>query len=116
VSRLAVGGVRERVMLSDADLVEIAMDFRNALVGSQPSTRYCAMVCAPLAGFLNVCGQPVAIQETLVGTSNHVWLLLPDGRALDPTADHYDATLPPVYLGARLAIHTGALEPGEEER
>jgi hypothetical protein len=103
-------------MLSDADLLDIAMDFRGAIVGSQPFARACAMVCVPLAGFLTVCGQPVEIQETVVGASNHVWLLLPDGRALDPTADHYDATLPPVYLGARLAMHTGALEPGEEER
>jgi hypothetical protein len=107
--------MRERLMLSDADLIDIAMDFRGAIVGAQPSARYCFMVCAPLAGFLNVCGQSVEIQETVVGTSNHVWLLLPDGRALDPTADQFDVTLPPVYLGARLALHAGALTPGEEE-
>jgi hypothetical protein len=36
---------------------------------------------------------------------NHVWLRLTDGRALDATADQFDPSLPPVYLGELLAIH-----------
>ena len=34
---------------------------------------------------------------------NHVWLRLSDGRALNPSADRFNAGLPPVYLGPPLA-------------
>jgi hypothetical protein len=102
-------------MFSDADLLDIAMDFRAAIVGALSSARRCAMVCWPLAGYLSFLGQSVETRETVVGDTHHVWLLLPDGRVLDPTADQFEATLPPVYLGPPLAMHTGAVAVVHEE-
>jgi hypothetical protein len=66
------------------------------------------MVCYPLAGYLAFLGVDVEVCESRVGDWNHIWLLLPDGRVLDPTADQFDATLPVVYLGSPLALHQGA--------
>jgi hypothetical protein len=103
-------------MLSDADLLDIAMDFRAAIVGAGSSARRCGMVCWPLEGYLRFLGQLVETQETVVGDTTHVWLLLPDGRVLDPTADQFDTTLPPVYLGPKLVMHTGAVVLAREER
>jgi hypothetical protein len=93
-------------LLSDTELVAIGAEFRDDILGGATSAMRCAMVCYPLAGYLSFLGQSITVQETLVGNGNHVWLLLPDGRVLDPTADQFDATLPPVYLGPRLAMHT----------
>jgi hypothetical protein len=50
---------------------------------------------------------------------NHIWLRLPDGRALDATADQFNTLfpsmdLPPVYLGKPLSIH--AAPSGSEQR
>lgn len=90
---------------SDTDLLAIAIDFRDAIVGTGASTNRCGMVCYPLAGYLSFLGLDTTTVETWIGHQNHVWLLLPDGRVLDPTADQFDATLPPVYLGAKLAMH-----------
>lgn len=35
---------------------------------------------------------------------NHIWILLEDGRALDPTADQF-GNYPEIYLGERLHLH-----------
>lgn len=34
-----------------------------------------------------------------ITTWDHIWLELSDGRVLDPTADQFPLSLPPVYLG-----------------
>jgi hypothetical protein len=96
--------------MTDAALLELVTEFRAGLLGDRSSARFCAMVCWPLAGYLSFLGFDVDVQETTVHlpsqcTCNHVWLLLPDGRVLDPTADQFDATLGPVYLGPKLAMH-----------
>ena len=91
--------------LSDTDLLDIATQFRDAIVRDRPSTFYCGLVCRPLAGYLAFLGLNVDTKEIRGSRGNHMYLLLPDGRVLDPTADQYDATLPKVYLGPKLAIH-----------
>ena len=92
--------------LTDTDILTIALEFREAMASPIDGvTARCAMICWPLAGYLDFLGLAVETKDTTVGHWNHVWLLLPDGRVLDPTADQFDATLPPVYLGAKLAMH-----------
>lgn len=54
--------------------------------------------------------------ETDLGAMNHIWLRLPDGRALDPTADQFNRlfpamNLPAVYLGPPLSIHGAGVTP-----
>lgn len=93
------------VVFDDATLLEIATEFRDAIVGTGASTNRCGMVCYPLADYLAFLGVDVVLHESWVGRMNHVWLLLPDGRVLDPTADQFDASLPPVYLGPHLSMH-----------
>jgi len=92
--------------MSDAALVDLCTGFRDGILQGRPSTRMCAVICYPLAGYLSFLGVEVAVEHgDPVRHCNHVWLSLPDGRVLDPTADQFDATLPPVYLGAKLPMH-----------
>jgi hypothetical protein len=91
--------------MTDTDLLDVAAGFREGIVGTGPSTARCAMVCYPLAGYLDFLGVAVDVCESVVGDWNHIWLRLPDGRVLDPTADQFDAALPAVYLGPRLSLH-----------
>jgi hypothetical protein len=100
----------------DDELVSIAREFRDGLLGGGSSWMMCAAVSWPLASYLRVFHDidSEAIESDL-GEMNHVWLRLSDGRALDATADQFnrlfpDMNLPPVYLGAPLpSIH--ALSP-----
>lgn len=96
--------------LSDAELVGVAADFRDGILDGESSSMRCYMVSAPLQGYLRFIGFETELVETDLGEMNHVWLRLPDGRALDPTADQFNAlfpdmNLPPVYLGVPLNIH-----------
>ena len=97
--------------MTDAELVQIATDFRDGILDGGSSEWMCAAVSWPLQGFLSaVCGIESEAVESDLGHMNHVWLRLTDGRALDPTADQFnrlfpDMNLPPVYLGSPLSIH-----------
>lgn len=61
----------------------------------------CLAVCLPLEGLLRAAGvEAMAEKADFPGhpeVASHMWLRLPDGRILDPTADQFG--LPPVYLG-----------------
>ena len=57
----------------------------------------CLAVCAPLQGFLSLAGIDTTIVEAHFAETNHVWLQLPDGRILDPTADQFGLDV--VYIG-----------------
>lgn len=96
--------------MTDEELVHIATDFREGMLDGEPSAMMCAMVCWPLAGLLACYGVEAEAVEGDLGHINHIWLKLPDGRALDPTADQFNdmfpkMNLPPVYLGPPLEIH-----------
>jgi len=96
---------------TDATLKRIARQFRKGLLGSRPSDLTCAMVCIPLQGYLSACGLNTELMESypLRGDiANHVWLRLPDGRVLDPTADQFGPQYPPVYIGDPLEFHGDA--------
>jgi hypothetical protein len=91
--------------VTDTDLVELVAAFRAGILGTRSSERMCAVVCWPLAGYLGFLGLHVTCEETQYRFTNHIWIQLPDGRVLDPTADQFDPTLGPVYLGKKLAMH-----------
>lgn len=102
---MGAGGEGEAAM-NDKTLIRIVSSFRSGILGKNGSHRACFMVCAPLAGMLRCYGVDVELIEGMVEEGNHFWLRLADGRALDPTADQFDARLPRVYLGEPIpAIH-----------
>jgi hypothetical protein len=93
-------------MFTDAELLALTAEFRAGILDGRPSTNMCALVCYPLEGYLSFLGVKVTLQYgDPVRQRDHVWLELPDGRVLDPTADQFDASLGPVYRGPRLAFH-----------
>lgn len=99
--------------ISDEELLGIATDFRAGILADAPPDMCCAMVSWPLAGYLSYIGVETETVESDLGHMNHVWLRLPDGRALDATASQFnrlfpDLNLPEVYLGPPLAIHGDA--------
>lgn len=103
----ANGGV-----VKDKTLMEIASSFRDGILDGESSELMCAAVCWPLSALLRgVYRFPCECVESDLGHINHIWISLPDGRALDPTADQFstsESPLPPVYLGLPLAIHRPA--------
>lgn len=71
--------------------------FRSGILDGRPSRMMCFAVCAPLQAYLSMCGVETALVEAHFEECNHVWLQLPDGRILDPTADQFG--FPRVYIG-----------------
>jgi hypothetical protein len=89
-------------------LRNFVIEFRRGLLDGRASTQHCFMLCAPLSTLLTIHGVPNTLVETWLKRPpwNHVWLRLSDGRALNPSADQFNAGLLPVYLGPPLAgIH-----------
>ena len=96
--------------MTDAELIEFALEFRAGILDGRDSKFMCAMVCEPLSGLLQMYGVKTEVIESDLGEYNHVWLRLADGRALDPTADQFnwlfpDLAMPPVYLGTPTKLH-----------
>lgn len=101
--------------MTDAELIETASGFREGMLQGRASTGMCAMVSWPLAGLLRFHGVECECIESDLGEWNHIWIKLPDGRALDAMADQFnrlfpDLNLPPVYLGEPTAIHPEAFK------
>lgn len=86
-------------MMTDKQLIRVARDFRDGILGGRSSHLMCFAIAAPLQGFLSaVYGVESTLEEIDFGDMNHVWLRLSDNRILDPTADQFSG-MPPVYLG-----------------
>lgn len=91
-----------KTIWSKRELKRVASEFRKGLLGSDPSDGKCAMVCLPLAGYLEMFGLRVKVVESDFGTVNHFWIELENGEILDPTADQFSGKflkLPKVYVG-----------------
>lgn len=95
--------------MTDAKLIKFVTGFRRGIVGRGKSDYMCFAVCAPLVTLLNMNGVQGALREGSIkfddiGSINHFWIELADGRVIDPTADqfnrHFGKSLPKVYLGA----------------
>jgi len=99
--------------MTDAELLQYASEFRFAVIGDETSSRMCAAISDPLCAALAVQGVPAQVMENVLEDCNHVFLQLPDGRVLDPTADQFNrgssGPLPAVYLGGVTSIHTNAV-------
>lgn len=96
--------------MTDEELVHVVGEFRKGLLAGRSSRGRCAMVCWPLEGYLRAVGAAdCRAVESDLGGFNHVWLLLPDGRALDPTLDQFNCLFneswPEVYLGPLTKYH-----------
>jgi hypothetical protein len=98
--------------MTDADLVKIAADIRDGIIGDGPSAWMCAAISWPLAALLRFHGVTCDCVETDLGHCKHIWIRLADGRALDATADQFnhfsDCDFPEVYLGMPKSIHGAA--------
>jgi len=82
--------------MTDDELRNFVIEFRRGLLGRRASASRCFMLCAPLSTLLTIHGVPNTLVETWLKRPprNHVWLRLSDGRALDPSADQFNAGLP----------------------
>lgn len=85
--------------MRDSQIKAITRSFRRGLLGRGSSRGMCFAVCAPLAGYLKFVGVDAEMVESNLPHSNHFWLRLKDGRALDPTFDQFEVGLPAIYLG-----------------
>lgn len=83
--------------MTDRQLKRYAASFRTGILAGRSSRMMCFAVCAPLQALLKLCGVETELVEAHFAELNHVWLRLPDGRILDPTADQFG--LESVYLG-----------------
>lgn len=95
--------------MTDNELTKYATEFRAAIIGDASSAWWCAGISAPLCSAFLALGQTVEIVECDLGYCTHVFLRLPNGRVLDPTADQFNwcsrVELPGVYLGEPSDIH-----------
>lgn len=104
-SHEAPSGLRHPVSIPDAELLEIASEFREGILNGGPSNWMCAAICWPLASLLRaIYNVDCETIEFDAGACNHVWIKLADGRALDPTLDQFNLwfphkNYPPVFLG-----------------
>ncbi len=97
-------------LTTDDGLMRFVREFSDEILKfSNGDTRgMCAMVCDPLSAYMEFCGiknQCVVFDVKSNGIiSNHVCILLPDGRIVDPTANQFvnpatGKTMPHYYLG-----------------
>lgn len=87
----------------DAELLRMVAAFREGILNGESSAFMCHAICLPLQSLLAHGGLDVTRVQGWVDCGDydmeHTWLRLADGRVLDPTADQFPLSLPPVYLG-----------------
>jgi hypothetical protein len=102
-------GVREEEMKrTTPNIMKAVILFRKGLIGKQTSRGACFMVCQPLRSYLRFSfGLHCRLVTGHVKheNSNHVWIELPNGTIIDPTADQFRSptgeTMPCVYIGKK---------------
>lgn len=95
---------------TDSQLKTMCREFRKGMIGRMSSEGRCAMISWALQGFLSFAIRlDTQVYESEVGDWNHLYLVLPDGRVIDCTADQFNKRMkkryPQVYLGKPLEIH-----------
>ncbi len=102
--------------LTDRDLKVTCREFRKGMIARMSSKGKCAMISWALQGFLStVYKLNTKVYQGDVGNWNHLWLVMPDGRVIDCTADQFNkkgkrAKYPQIYIGKPLDIHSGGKE------
>lgn len=90
--------------MTDSELQYIVSEFRRGILGRRTSYGMCFVICLPLRSYLAALGCDTELMEADFGHTNHIWLQLPDGRIIDPTADQFQTPeggkMPKVYIGA----------------
>lgn len=97
--------------MTDKQILKIATEFRKGMLGKRDSLGTCGMVCFALQGLLGAYGLQTRLYESEWGEGNHIWLMLDDGRVLDPTIDQFNYITPKypvVHLGEPLDAHQDA--------
>lgn len=90
----------------DKQLKTFCREFRKGMLERMSSKGKCAMVSWALQGYLSwALKLKTKVYEGEVGEWNHLWLVMPDGRVIDCTADQFGKKYPKVYIGAPLDIH-----------
>ena len=89
--------------VSNRRVSTLAIHFRRGILKNGRSGGMCFAICTALQGYLSFLGYETEIVEGEVGDANHIWLRLPDGNILDPTADQFarpsGKSMPEVYIG-----------------
>jgi len=97
------------VECDDAKLLRFTEAIRRGFLDMMDCTSesMCVVLCVPLVELMDMIGLSVEVRMSFVDVGNgerwnHFWIRLPDGRALDPNADQFNAALgakfPTVYL------------------
>jgi hypothetical protein len=92
----------------DHSLHRLVSAFRRGIIGTREPDMMCAAVCWPLQGYLSMLGYETEVVEADFGNVNHVWLRLPCGCIIDPTASQFSGPtlkLPKVYIGKEPEIY-----------
>lgn len=99
--------------MEDKALKSLCREFRKGMIDRMSSKGKCAMISWALQGFLSFAFKlNTTVYEGDVGRWNHLWLVMPDGRVIDCTADQFNkkgkrAKYPQIYIGKPLDIHKG---------
>lgn len=112
-------------MTTDRQIYKIVREFRSGMLGPRGrGDSMCFAVCGPLVGLLRAMGIEAELRMAWlklceIGTSNHFWIELPDGRVIDPTADQFNhmlgRKLPKIYFGPPDAdLHPRRPEPAHD--
>jgi hypothetical protein len=95
--------------MSDRELISLAWNVRDDAIGDDASFNRCYRVWGDLFLFLERDGvAAVQVEAELYDGFMHAWIILEDGRVLDPTADQFNNDVekyPGVYLGPPLKFH-----------
>jgi hypothetical protein len=92
-------------MAKKPNLRKIVTEFRKGILDGSEPHRKCFMVCTPLVSYLNLCQIHCKLVRGSVGDHEHVWLELPEGEIIDPTASQFKTPegteMPEVFIGAK---------------
>lgn len=81
------------VILSDAEIRNIAKEFMKGILDGGNSVDKCFMVCSSLTAYLHFCGVDCELTEGVINHCenelHHFWITLKDGNIIDPTADQF---------------------------
>lgn len=91
--------------MTDDELVSFVQDFKSGILSGSPSNKMCFAICVPLQSYLSFLGiETELIKGDVIfpeETWEHFWLLLKDGRILDPSIDQFKQikNAPSIYIG-----------------